>query len=176
VCDANKKFIAIHAGLPGSCHDSYVFQRMKISQDPAQYFDENQYLLADSAYANGKYIIPAFCTSQLETSEKTQFNCYLAQSRVRIEHAIDILKGHWASLREMRNQLQNENDIKFFICWFICCVLLHNLIAEIKDEWEELFNEHSPEPPIPITSSDITSNGMRETILPITLSLFESKC
>ncbi|WP_425510539.1 transposase family protein [Xanthomonas hawaiiensis] len=51
VCHVNKKFIAFHSGCPGSYHDSSVFQRMRISQTPDSYFDESQYLLADSAYA-----------------------------------------------------------------------------------------------------------------------------
>ena len=60
VCDHNKKFIAYHAGFPGSCHDSYVFQHMIIHQDPQSHFDSQQYLLADSAYASGQYVVPAF--------------------------------------------------------------------------------------------------------------------
>lgn len=34
VCNNNKKFIFLHAGLPGSCHDSYFFIKMQISQKP----------------------------------------------------------------------------------------------------------------------------------------------
>ena len=87
------KFIAFHAGYPGSCHDSYVFQRMKISQNPLNYFDNDQYLLGDSAYASGPYVIPAFCGAALEDTDKTKFNYHFAKSHVQIENAIGILKG-----------------------------------------------------------------------------------
>ncbi|KNZ62672.1 hypothetical protein VP01_12383g1, partial [Puccinia sorghi] len=50
VCDVNKKFTSYLAGCPESCHDSYVFQNMQIPQQPEKFFDQNQFLLADSAY------------------------------------------------------------------------------------------------------------------------------
>ncbi|KNZ46191.1 uncharacterized protein VP01_7484g1, partial [Puccinia sorghi] len=50
VCDVNKKFTSYLAGYPGSCHNSYVFSNIKIAQHPEKFFDQNQFLLADSAH------------------------------------------------------------------------------------------------------------------------------
>ena len=163
----------MHSGFPGSCHDSYVFKRMQISQEPTKYFDENQYLLADSAYASGKYLIPCYQGNSLQDERKCKFNYYLAQSRVRIEHAIGILKGWWASLREMRTQLQNVKDMEQLINWVLCCVILHNMLAKINDQWNELFNDEQPKQPPQIYSSNSNINSLREILLPITLAHFQ---
>ncbi|POV94092.1 hypothetical protein PSHT_16445 [Puccinia striiformis] len=97
ICDVNKKFISYLAGYPGSCHDAYVFSNMKVAQQPQQYFDRNQFLLADSAYSSDQYVIPAYKGKELLVRDNVNFNYYLAQSRVRIEHAIGILKGRFSS-------------------------------------------------------------------------------
>ena len=174
VCDHNKKFISVHAGLPGSCHDSYVFKRMRISQEPEKYFDTNQYLLADSAYASGKYIIPAYRGGSNTNKEtNNQFNYYLAQSSVRIEHAIGVLKGRWASLREMWSQLQTPQDMNVLIKWIICCIILHNLLADIKENLEELFEDDIPEICLlDFNQSSYSVQGIWEVIRPITLQYF----
>ena len=146
---------------------------MQISQEPEKYFDHNQYLLADSAYASGQYVIPAYRTGSVEDANKINFNYHLAQSRVQIEHAIGVLKGRWASLQEMRNQLQTKKDMKDLINWVVCCTILHNLLADLKDEWNELFEGEAPEPSQSIIfSSSGSQSGLQESILPTTLAHF----
>ena len=80
---------------------------MQISQQPQNFFDQKQFLLADSAYPSDQYTIPAYKGKELLEHRNVDFNYRLAQSRVRIEHAIGILKGRFASLREMRTQIRN---------------------------------------------------------------------
>ena len=76
---------------------------MQLAQQPGQFFDQNQFLLANSAYPSNQYTVPAYKGADLLIPENVDFNYHLAQSRVRIEHAIGILKGQFASLREMRS-------------------------------------------------------------------------
>ena len=168
------KFISFHAGYPGSCHDSYVFQRMKISKDPHYFFDKNQYLLADSAYFSGMYVIPAFQGPALENHKNSQFNYHLAQSRVWIEHATGILKGRFSSLQEMCFQIRNKEKMKEMIEWIMACVILHNLLANLKEQWNEMYKEQEPDQPpvINTINTNATSRGLRADILPITLAHF----
>ncbi|KAA1078141.1 hypothetical protein PGT21_029322 [Puccinia graminis f. sp. tritici] len=46
-------------GWPGTCGDSLVYKRMQLHLNPSQYFDDGQYLLADSAYEVSKTVVPA---------------------------------------------------------------------------------------------------------------------
>ncbi|KNZ64083.1 uncharacterized protein VP01_10693g1, partial [Puccinia sorghi] len=50
VIHVNKKLKSYRAGYPGACHDSYAFSNIQISQQPEKFFDQNQFLLEDSAY------------------------------------------------------------------------------------------------------------------------------
>ena len=127
---------------------------MKIAQHPEKYFCQNQYLLADSAYANSQHTIPAYKGRALEDLDIKKFNTYLAKSRVRNEHAIGILKGRWSSLREMWNQLQSPKELNYFIDWVIVCVLLHNMLAKIDDEWIDFYHEEEAPEEVSLTTND----------------------
>jgi hypothetical protein len=146
---------------------------MQLAQNPGQFFDQDPFLLADSAYPSNQYKIPAYKGADLLTPENVDFNYHLAQSRVRIEHAIGILKGRFASLREMRSQIRNRHEMKAAIKWIISCVVLHNLLADLKDQWNELYEEEEPEPAPPVGQENEDSNdGLRGVLRPITLSHF----
>ncbi|PLW05842.1 hypothetical protein PCANC_28615 [Puccinia coronata f. sp. avenae] len=71
---------------------------MQLAQQPGQFFDQNLFLLANSSYPSNQYTIPAYKGADLLILENVDFNHHLAQSRVRIEHAIGILNGQFASL------------------------------------------------------------------------------
>ncbi|KNZ52600.1 hypothetical protein VP01_3505g2, partial [Puccinia sorghi] len=49
-CHVNEKFTSYLASYPGSFHEIYVFLNIQISQQPEKLFDQNQFLLVDSAY------------------------------------------------------------------------------------------------------------------------------
>jgi len=113
---------------------------MKIAQHPDKYFGLNQYLLVDSAYANTQHTIPAYKGKALEDPDIKKFNTYLAKARVCNEHAIGILKGCCSSLREIQNKLRSPKELNSFIDWVIVCVILHNMLAKIGDEWIDLYH------------------------------------
>ncbi|KNZ55023.1 hypothetical protein VP01_278g3 [Puccinia sorghi] len=113
------------ASYPESCHDSYVFSNMQISQKTEKLFDQNKFLLAESAYT------------------------------IRIEHAISILKGQFSSLREF---------------W----IVLHNLLADLKDQWNEFYEEYEPcSAPVAEENIDNSNDEIHGILSPITLSHFE---
>ncbi|KAI7934703.1 hypothetical protein MJO29_015966 [Puccinia striiformis f. sp. tritici] len=173
ICDVNKKFISYLAGYPGSCHNAYVFSNMKVAQQPQQYFDRNQFLLADSAYSSDQYVIPAYKGKELLVRDNVNFNYYLAQSRVRIKHAIGILKGRFSSLREIRTQLRSRSKGKAAVKWIISCLILHNLLADLKDQWNELYEDEIPDPPPEINDDNNATDGLRGRMQHITLAHFE---
>ena len=147
---------------------------MQISQQPQNFFDQKQFLLADSAYPSDQYTIPAYKGKELLDRRNVDFNYRLAQSRVRIEHAIGILKGRFASLREMRTQIRNRKEMKVAIKWIISCVVLHNLLADLKDQWNEMYEEDEPDSaPVVVEDNDNSSDGIRGILRPITLAHFE---
>ena len=147
---------------------------MQIYQQPEKFFYQNQFLLADSAYASDQYTIPAYKGKELLNRWNVDFNYRLAQSQVRIEHAIGVLKGRFSSLRELRTQIRNLKEMKVTIKWIISCVVLHNLLADLKDQWNELYEEDEPELAPMVGDNYANSNdGIRGILRTITLAHFE---
>ncbi|KNZ43725.1 hypothetical protein VP01_9938g1, partial [Puccinia sorghi] len=89
------------------------------------------------------------------------FAVHLSQSQVRIENAIGILKGQFSSLRELRNQIRNFKEMKDTIKWIISCVVLHNLLADLKDQSNDLYQEDEPDSaPVAEENIDNSNNGI----------------
>ncbi|KNZ55619.1 hypothetical protein VP01_262g1, partial [Puccinia sorghi] len=58
----------------GSCHNSYVFSNMQIAQHPEKSFDQNQFLLEDSAYTSDRFTLPAYKGKELLDHKNVDFN------------------------------------------------------------------------------------------------------
>ncbi|KNZ46224.1 hypothetical protein VP01_745g5 [Puccinia sorghi] len=54
------------------------------------------------------------------------------------------MKGLFYSLRELGTQMRNHKEMKDTIKWIISCVVLHNILADLKDQWNELYEEDVP--------------------------------
>ncbi|PLW26793.1 hypothetical protein PCASD_25768 [Puccinia coronata f. sp. avenae] len=67
---------------------SFVFKKMKLHNQPAGFFDQGQYLLADSAYKLSQTVVPAYKAPAAYQQANSEFNFHLAKSRVRNEHCI----------------------------------------------------------------------------------------
>ena len=64
--------------------------------------------------------------------------------------------------------------MKVAIKWIISCVVLHNLLADLKDQWNELYEEDEPDSaPVVVEDNDNSSDGIRGILQPITLAHFE---
>ena len=44
----------------------------------------------------------------------------------------------------MHNQLRSAKELNDLIDWVIVCVILHNMLAKIGDEWLDLYHEDPP--------------------------------
>lgn len=145
VCDVDRRIIGFSCGSPGSMHDSGVWKKSPISVTPEHFFSKGEYLLADSAYGLSCHLIPAFKSPAADIEINKEFNFLLAQSRVRNEHCIGILKGRWSCLREHRQQIRSPNDVQAIIRVSTACVILHNMLANLRDSWDETFRETLPD-------------------------------
>ncbi|MBW0538585.1 hypothetical protein O181_078300 [Austropuccinia psidii MF-1] len=177
VCNINKQLTALHVGCTGSLHDSNVYQYMKIKQTPQEFYEKDQYILADSAYASSSWVIPAYKGVSAQNEDNHSFNYCIAKSRVRIEHAIGILKGRWFSSREMWNKMSYKHEIEYFASWVISCTILHNMLAQIGDEWLNLYEDDDPP-----HAENPSNNGIGEDVVhihekikPITLAWKDSQ-
>jgi hypothetical protein len=97
----------------------------------------SQYLLDDSAYSNIIYLIASYKALHVNNSDIWRFNKRLSRIQIDIEHAFDILKSRWKSLIDLRLQIRDIKDYTYAIRWIIACVVLHNILVDIQNDWDE---------------------------------------
>jgi len=142
VCDDRKLIRHCYTGWAGSSHDARVYANSPLARSPRTFFSGNEYLLADSAYAPSREIVPAYkkpYNGQL-SMDNTKFNSLHANLRVRIEHCIGILKARFQSLKGMRILVQDERSVQKISYWIRCCCVLHNLLLKRGDSLEEEYS------------------------------------
>ena len=73
-------------GLPGSIHDASAFQKTRVARHPEEFFNNNEWLWADSAYASQTWCVTPFkkpVGGRLGQDKRT-FNRHLSTVRVLI--------------------------------------------------------------------------------------------
>ncbi|KNZ59279.1 hypothetical protein VP01_1769g4 [Puccinia sorghi] len=88
------------------------------------------------------------------------FNYHLANSQLRIKHAVDILKVLFSTLYEMRTQIRNHKEMKVTINWVISCIVLHIILEHLKDLWNELYEEDDPDSAPVVDNMDNSNDGI----------------
>ncbi|MBW0504697.1 hypothetical protein O181_044412 [Austropuccinia psidii MF-1] len=135
VCDHNMKISCLATGWAGSYSDATVFKDMLIHKNSNEFFDNGQYLLADSAYPLTETTITPFKSSNIPFN--TEFNFCLAKSHNRIKTCIKTLKSRWTSLNEIRLSLNKPSDLKHYVDWIQSCCVLHNILLDFNDKWDD---------------------------------------
>lgn len=146
-------------GHTGSVHDSWAFRSTRTFKEHDQLFGPGEWMWADSAYPSETWSVSPFKRSvrgELNPDQRT-FNYYLSkvqsvspnkhladlfQIRIRVEHAIGLLKGRFQSLFQLRIQVYTHEKHLWAIMWIRCCIILHNLILRIEagninSDWRE---------------------------------------
>ncbi|KAG2220162.1 hypothetical protein INT45_013860 [Circinella minor] len=89
-------------GFVGSAYDTRVWNNSDLALNAQRYFDGEEYLLGDKGYPLCKEIITPYKEPRAQDPDNKTFNFCLSSPRVRVEHAIGVLKGHFQSLRGLR--------------------------------------------------------------------------
>lgn len=182
VCDSRRMFTYMLSGWPNSQHDARVFASSALNRRSTEFFDDNQYVLADSAYACCDHLIPPYKNPAALKLVNKRFNRKLSSIRIDIEHAFGMLKGRWNSLTGLRLCLYNEQQYEYMVQWITACVVLHNILLTLSDIWdiedgwwtEEEEEEHEED--LLIIQAEQTRTGMdrREVLKGIVLGVKSS--
>lgn len=97
-----------------------------------------EYLIGDSAYNCSSTVVASYKGDAADVDRNEDFNWCVAKARVRNEHCIGVMKRRWASLNEIRIELNGENDIGYVLDWIVVCAILHNMLASLGDQWDKL--------------------------------------
>ncbi|MBW0576092.1 hypothetical protein O181_115807 [Austropuccinia psidii MF-1] len=150
---------------------------MKITQKPQEFYQKYQCLLANSTYTSSPWVVTEYKGVAAKNVDNWAFDYCLAKSRVRIEHAIGILKGQWFSLREMLNKMRDNHEIEYFVSWVVSCTILNNILAQIGDKWFDLYEDDDPPQAENLSNNDNGEDEVNtcEKIKPINLAWKENE-
>jgi hypothetical protein len=138
-------------GHTGSVHDSWAFRSTRTYREHEQVFRPGEWMWADSAYPCETWSVSPFkkpARGSLNADQRT-FNYHISkvcirftsslsaecpnlQIRIRVEHAIGLLKGRFQSLFQLRIQVYTHRKHVWAIMWVRCCIILHNLIIRLE--------------------------------------------
>lgn len=146
VVDDAKVVRYLNVGMPGSVHDSRVFHSMALHTAKHIYFNRKQYVLADNGYPCYPHVIVPFKKPASNVRINKQFNYRLSNIRVKVEHAIGILKARFMSLRGLRFNIWEKKHLIHAVNWIKTCIILHNILTTEgeSEEGMDLVNDDNP--------------------------------
>lgn len=138
-CDFEKKIRHLVAAVPGSVHDARIFKNCQLNLD-ASLFSGSQFLLGDSAYKlTTTMMTPIRVNNRKDGTllQKTNYNYTLGKYRIRVEHAIGLLKERFESLKLLSIKIKDEESLDFVSQWVFVCAILHNIARTFESEAED---------------------------------------
>ena len=136
ICDHEMCFLDCYAGWPGSVHDSRVFKNSDLYQTVHNKFQDDSYLLGDSAYTLETWMMTLFKDHGNLTPQQRRFNFIHSSTRMVIERAFSLLKGRFCRLKYLDMLL--IQDIPTVI--IVACTL-HNICLDNGDPYEDFMGE-----------------------------------
>ena len=137
VCDDTGMIRHYLSGWPGSVFDNTLFEKMAMCRNPAEFFTPGEFLLADSGYSLRTFCLVPYRQPNSLVPHNQLFNELFSSARVKIEHVNGVLKGRWAILKGIPTQVKTNKDFKRVNEHIVTCLILHNILLKLNDEWED---------------------------------------
>lgn len=136
ICDHRRRIRYVETGYFGSSHDMRVLNESDLGQNPSKYCVDDEYVLGDGGYSASRYLVPVSKKPKngVTGDEDQQFNTYISQMRIKIEHAFGILKSRFQSLKQLRLKVESKEDIKYASAWIRVCIALNNFLINRNDD------------------------------------------
>ena len=137
ICNEDRRFTYISTGYPGSVSDTTMFCESSFFQHPNLFFwRPEEYILADKVYRVTRRCMTPYKEpwASLEAGGYRRFNLYLAEARVKVEHAFGVSKNRWRSLQGLPIHICGKRDHAKAIEWIMACIVLHNFLVENEND------------------------------------------
>ncbi|CAG8812667.1 13834_t:CDS:1, partial [Dentiscutata erythropus] len=130
IVDHKGHFTCYEIGWPASVHDAKVFKHSYIYKNNNLFIENEDYLLADSAYPLLPWIITPFKDPLGPNAQQQKYyNTIHSKTRVVVEQAFGRLKARFPFLKYMRlkDTIKGTNIIDI-------ALILHNFVEKNNDE------------------------------------------
>lgn len=120
-------------------NDNRVYHNSDLFINEKDYFGNSMFLLGDSAFTSSGSVVASFkCPRGHQlTEEHEKTNTHMGRLRVTSEHTIGILKARFPFLKCIPMTItESKNSVRRILRVIDCCVILHNLLIDTKDDEE----------------------------------------
>ncbi|XP_055350100.1 uncharacterized protein LOC129596781, partial [Paramacrobiotus metropolitanus] len=133
VCDYDWRILYTCCGFTGSAHDSRVYKSTDLYRNPEKYFENDEYLLGDSAYTCTTTVITPYRKSEKTSNrDNRHFSKLHSGATVGIENTIGITKNRFQALKGLRVLIKSKKDHTRTVYWFRICAILYNICIEFN--------------------------------------------
>lgn len=129
---SNLRIVDYAHGNTGATHDALAFEATCAFRFPQFLFKGEEFAWGDSAYALSPYMMPVHKKPAADIYENTKYDKAVAHIRIRSEHCMGALKGHWQCLRGLQAEINGDKDHVKACQWITICIILHNLIIDVE--------------------------------------------
>lgn len=136
VADHTGSVIHYSLGWPGSVHDASIQQHSLLFRNQWNFFEKGQYLFVDTGFLRTMTAVSPYKGPAAHTPPNKVFNRAMREGRCRIEHVNAIVKSRFKSLKKIPIRIQRNEDHDTANLWIRACLVLHNILIRVKDEWE----------------------------------------
>jgi len=127
IVDAEKKFLRVSCGEPGSMHDFSVLRSSNIYsyiyRDKESFFPRGSFLLGDSAYPVHSWLVTPFKVYGNLSDSETNFNDLHKKGRIIVANAFGLFKGRFRRLKYFTEQ----TDLVELSMLITSSCVLHNI-------------------------------------------------
>eukprot|EP00743_Colponemidia_sp_Colp-15_P006483 GILK01006978.1.p1 GENE.GILK01006978.1~~GILK01006978.1.p1 ORF type:complete len:451 (-),score=22.95 GILK01006978.1:120-1472(-) len=135
IATADRRFIDVYVGWPGSSHDAKIFAASPIVNGVDSKVPIGWYILGDSAYPQRTYTCTPFKDYGNLSPRHKQFNYRHSSTRIVVEHTFGILKQRFRVLLKG----VESSDVEFVSHIVTSCCVLHNMCSQLSDELPEQY-------------------------------------
>ena len=137
VCDWDLRIISLVQGFTGAAPDTVVQAAAPWHKFPLRYFSLREYLLGDKGMLGSTWVLLPHKGPAAFIRHNRNYNFQHARRRIPAEKVIGVLKGRFASLRELRAPVATEKDFTRLMEWVAGCAVLHNVCMRLGDNSPE---------------------------------------
>ncbi|KDQ52058.1 hypothetical protein JAAARDRAFT_91379, partial [Jaapia argillacea MUCL 33604] len=116
---------------------STAWEETHLAREHATLLEDGEFIWADSAYPLATWMVSPYKKPERDLPNNEVFNNHVSMVRIRSEHAIGFLKGHFQSLKSLRVNIKDETSHKFATYWVIACIAVHAYAMQCEDEERE---------------------------------------
>lgn len=137
VCDRDLRIVSMVQGFTRAAPDTVVQAAAPRHKFPLRYFSLREYRLDDKGMLGSTRVLPPHKGPASFIHLNRDYNFQHARRRISSEKVIGVLKGHFASLRELRAPVATEKDSTRLIEWMAGCAILNNFRMRLGDNSPE---------------------------------------